>query len=113
MVRTPANPSLSGRIDLSADRIGRFCERWGISEFALFGSVLRPDFGPESDVDVLVSFEPGVRHGLFDLIQMEEELKGIFGRDVDVMTRRGVEVSDNASRSQEILNTAEVVYVRR
>ena len=100
-------------IDVPLGRIERFCSRWGILDFALFGSVLRGDFRPDSDIDVLVSFESGVRHGIFDLIQMEEELKEIFGRDVDLLTRRGVEVSENASRREEILNTAEVVYARR
>jgi hypothetical protein len=70
-------------------------------------------FRAGSDVDVLVSFNPGVRHGIFDLIQMEEELKEICGRDVDLVTRRGVEVSENALRRDEILRTAEVVYARR
>ena len=100
-------------IDIPLDRVEHFCNQWGISEFALFGSVLRHDFGPESDVDVLVSFEPGVRHGIFDVIQMEEELKDLFGRDVDLLTRRGVEMSENAVRRDEILNNAEVVYARR
>ena len=109
----PVKSSPSVRLELSPERIARFCERWGISEFALFGSVLRQDFGPESDVDVLVSFSQGVRHGIFDLVQMEEELREMFGRDVDVVTRLGVEVSENASRRDEIFKTAEVVYARR
>jgi predicted nucleotidyltransferase len=100
-------------INIPLERVEQFCNRWGICEFALFGSVLRHDFGPDSDVDVLVTFEPGARHGIFDVIQMEEELKELFGRDVDLLTRRGVELSENALRRDEILKNAEVVYARR
>ena len=74
-----------------------------MTEFAFFGSVLRDDFGPDSDVDVLVSFAPAARHGLFDLVRMEDELRATFGRDVDLVTRRAVERSTNAWRRQSVL----------
>jgi predicted nucleotidyltransferase len=91
--------------------IEAFSKRWEIGEFALFGSVLRDDFGPASDIDVLVTFKPHAHVDLFDLVQMEEELKAIFGRGVDVVTRQSVESSRNYIRRREILESAETVYV--
>lgn len=85
--------------------IAEFCRRWAITEFALFGSVLRDDFGPDSDIDVLVSFAPGVRHSLFDLVHMEDELRAIFGRHVDLVTRRAIERSTNEWRRNTILGS--------
>ena len=86
---------LAGRLALDQDRLAAFCRRWGVADMALFGSVLRDDFRPDSDVDVLVAFVPDARHGLFDLVEMEDELSGLFGRRVDLVTRRAVEESDN------------------
>ena len=77
---------------------------------ALFGSVLRSDFGPESDVDVLVRFDPAARHGLSEWMEMERELVEILGRDVDLLSRQAVEWSDNYIRRKAILGTAQVVY---
>ena len=96
--------------DIPLDTIGAFCKRWQVTELALFGSVLRDDFGPESDVDVLVEFEEEARHTLFDMVHMEEELQEIFGRQVDLLTRRGVENSRNYIRRKAILNSARVIY---
>ena len=74
-------------IPLDRAALAEFCKRWNVVELALFGSVLRDDFGPESDVDVLVSLDETARHTLFDLHQMEEELRSLFGRDVDLVSR--------------------------
>lgn len=71
---------------------------------------MRDDFGPDSDVDVLVRFEEEARHTLFDLSRMEAELKAIFGREVDLVSHRGVERSRNHLRRTAILESAEVVY---
>ncbi|MFH0938919.1 MAG: nucleotidyltransferase domain-containing protein [Planctomycetota bacterium] len=76
----------------------------------MFGSVLREDFGPDSDVDVLVRFFPEAEHSLFDIVRMQKELKLIFRREVDIVSRRGIESSRNYLRKQEILNAAEVIY---
>ena len=73
-------------IPLPMDRIAEFCQRNGIRRLALFGSVLRDDFTPQSDVDVLVEFEPSARVSLFDLGGMSVELSQIFGRQVDLRT---------------------------
>jgi predicted nucleotidyltransferase len=93
------------------EQIANFCRRWQITEFALFGSVLRSDFRPDSDIDVLVSFAPTARWGLFDLARMQEELTQIFGRKVDLVSRRGIEASRNYIRRKSILNSAQVVHV--
>ena len=91
------------------DRVAEFCQRNRIRRLALFGSVLRDDFAPESDVDVLVEFEPGARVGLA-FITMQDELSEILGRRVDMNTFEGVERSRNWLLKAEILNSAEVVY---
>lgn len=91
-------------------RIGEFCKRWKVAEFAIFGSALRADFRPDSDVDVLVTFKPDSKRSLFDLVQMEEELKGMIGREVDLVTRPGIEASRNYLRRKAILDSAKVLY---
>jgi hypothetical protein len=101
---------MAPRIDIPKDAIADFCQRWRMTEFSLFGSVLRADFRPDSDVDVLVNFEAGARWTLLDFAQMREELEAILGRKVDLLTRRGVQQSRNPLRRQAILSTAEVVY---
>lgn len=89
------------------DRIAAFCRKWRVTEFALFGSVLRNDFGPASDVDVLVELAPGHGLNLFDWVEMIDELKTIFGREVDLVSKRGLR---NPFRRHEILNTREVIH---
>jgi len=91
-------------------KIAAFCKRWQVVEFALFGSAVRDDFSPQSDVDALVSFAPGSNWGLFEHAQMRQELKGIFGREVDLITRRALEQSRNTLLRSEILSTAKVVF---
>ena len=98
---------------MPSDRIASFCRRWEVSELALFGSVVREDFGPESDVDVLVSFNRGARHTLFDIVRMQDELVRLFGRDVDLVTRAAVEGSRNHIRKRAILESVQVVYAGR
>jgi len=102
---------VSVRIQLDRERIAEFCRRWKITEFALFGSVLRDDFRANSDVDVLVTFTPNARWTLFDMVHMQNELKKIFDREVDLVERRAVEQSENYIRRQHILRSVEPVYV--
>ena len=97
-------------VETSREEIAAFCERWQVTQLAIFGSALREDFGPESDIDLLVSFEEGARHTLFDMVRMEEELKDIFGRKVDLISRRGIERSPNYLRRKAILESAELLY---
>jgi predicted nucleotidyltransferase len=94
-------------------KLAAFCKRWKVVEFALFGSAVRDDFSSRSDIDALVSFAPQSDWGLFDHIQMKQELKELFGRDVDLVTRRALEQSRNALLRSEILNTAKVLYSER
>jgi len=92
------------------EALPEFCRRWSIREVAFFGSVLRDDFSPQSDVDVLVTFSPDADWGLFDHATMQQELSELLGREVDLLTRRAVEHSANWKRRKEILSTAKVVY---
>ena len=101
---------LAARIGLSMKAVEEFCDRWQVGEFAFFGSVLRADFGPESDVDVLVRFKPEARLGLFEFADMELELRHMFGRKVDLVTRAAVEGSRNYIRRNAVLESAQVVY---
>ena len=98
------------KIRVPRKKLAEFCRRNHIRKLAFFGSVLRDDFGPESDVDVLVEFEPGYTPG-FAFVNMTEELEKILGRDVDLMTFRGVETSRNPIRRKAILESARVYYV--
>jgi hypothetical protein len=93
------------RID--TDRIADFCRRWRITEFALFGSVLRDDFRPDSDVDVLVTFEPEAPWSLWDLSRMRIELEALFGREVDLVEKKALR---NPFRRREILSNQRVIY---
>ena len=90
-------------------RLADFCRANGISKLAVFGSALREDFGPESDIDVLVTFSPGRTPGL-RFVGIADELSVIFGRPVDLLTQASVERSMNHIRRSAILETAEVIY---
>lgn len=101
------------KIEFPKDKIAEFCRKWKIVELSLFGSVLRDDFRPDSDVDVLVRFAPDAEWGLFDHVAMEEELSGILGRKVDMVNRSAIERSENYIRRKAILRTAQPYYVAR
>jgi len=96
-------------IPLPMVNIAAFCQRWKISEFALFGSVLHDDFGPDSDIDVLVTFAPEAEP-VPDREKMREELQDMLGRPVDVMYRRVIERDPNYLLRRSILNSAKVIY---
>jgi predicted nucleotidyltransferase len=100
-------------IDLPIEQIKEFCDRWQITEFALFGSVLRDDFRPDSDIDVIVQFHPQAHPTFLSLDEMQEELKTIFQRDVDLVTRKGIENSRNYLRRKAILSSTQVIYGTR
>jgi len=91
-------------------KIAAFCKRWKVNELALFGSAVRDDFSAQSDIDLLVFFAPHSNWSLFDHLKMKLELKELFGREVDLITRRSLEQSRNALLRSEILNSARVVY---
>jgi predicted nucleotidyltransferase len=104
---------MSAKIPIPREKIAEFCDRWKITELALFGSVLRDDFRPDSDVDVLVTFAPEAEWSLFDHMTMEEELSSILDRKVDLVSRRAIERSRNWIRRKAILEAAEPFYVAR
>ena len=95
---------------IKSELIEDFCRNWNIREFSLFGSVLRENFNDTSDVDVMVSFQNDAAWSLLDHVTMRDELVALFGRDVDLVTRRGVERSQNALRRNAILESAKVFY---
>jgi predicted nucleotidyltransferase len=101
---------MNAHIHIPRSQIDSFCHRWLVSELSLFGSVVREDFGPDSDVDVLIQFQPQARHTLLDMARMEEELRQIFGRDVDLVERSAIEQSRNHIRREAILQSAESVH---
>lgn len=99
------------RLNVSPEDLENFCQRHKIKELALFGSILRDDFGDDSDIDLLVSYQTGVSRGLLHKIQMLEELKELFGRDVDLVSKNAIAHSRNWIRRRNILESAEVLYV--
>lgn len=99
--------------ELPMEQIKAFCDRWQITEFALFGSVLRDDFRPDSDIDVLVTFAPEAKRGLSETLQMKDELQTIFGRNVDFIVKTAIERSENWLRRKNILESAQVIYATR
>lgn len=98
------------KLRVSKETIAEFSRKWKITEFALFGSVLREDFRPDSDVDVLVTFSPDSDWGVEHLLDMKEELEALFGRAVDLVEKRLVEESRNYIRRKHILSHMEAVY---
>jgi predicted nucleotidyltransferase len=97
----------SKKFTLPRKKIAEFCKRWSITEFSVFGSVLRDDFRPDSDIDVLVSIDPKAHIGLLDIAQMQIELEDLFKRPVDLVEKEGLR---NPYRRREILRTAQVIY---
>ena len=98
---------LKTNIQIPMIKIEDFCLKWKIKEFSLFGSVLRKDFRPDSDVDVLVVFQDDAEWDLFDHMKAEEELKLIFGREVDLVEKKAIR---NPFRRHHILSNYEVIY---
>lgn len=98
---------MSPKIPIDHEKIAAFCKKWNIVEFAVFGSVLRDDFRPDSDVDVLVTFGPGGGITFDNRVDMLDELKAIFGREVDLVEKKAI---SNPFRRHSILKTKEVLY---
>ncbi|MDO8587274.1 MAG: nucleotidyltransferase domain-containing protein [Armatimonadota bacterium] len=97
----------STAIEIPLDAIKEFCRKWRITEFALFGSVLGDDFRQDSDVDVLVSFEDDAPWSLYEWPDMLEDLKGILGREVDLVERESLR---NPFRRRSIISQRKVLY---
>ncbi len=101
---------IKSRMNTSPDKIAAFCKRWKVMELGLFGSVLREDFNPESDIDVLVRFAPAAGHSLMDFVGIQDELSRMLGRQVDLIEWKAVENSRNYIRRKDVLHSAETIY---
>jgi len=102
--------TLRKKVAISSERLETLCHKWRVRELSLFGSVLREDFRPASDVDVLVSFDDEAPWSLLDIIAMRDELADLFGRRVDLIEREALR---NPFRRKHILQTKQSIYVRR
>ena len=101
---------IHARMGISNAELEDFCRRWNIIELSLFGSALQDDFGPDSDIDLLVRYGPAPNRSLLDHIAMERELTELLGRKVDLVSKRGVESSPNWVIRRSILDSAKLVY---
>ncbi|MBW4691649.1 MAG: nucleotidyltransferase family protein [Lyngbya sp. HA4199-MV5] len=107
MLKPSSQDHFIDRLGATPEQIVALCQRWKITELALFGSILREDFCPNSDVDVLVTFAPNDGWSLFDLMNLQRELEALVGRPVDVLEKRDLK---NPFRRAEILQTHQVIY---
>ena len=98
---------MSLKIALDKAQIEAICKRWKIKELSIFGSAIREDFTPESDVDVLVVFHDEAEWSIFDILEIKDELKSLFGREVDLVEKDAIR---NPFRRHHILNNHEVIY---
>ena len=97
---------MSLQIDIDAEELAAFCRRAGILRLSFFGSVLREDFGPESDIDVLVELAPDSGIGLFEFVDLQRELGELLGRDVDLHTPASL----SHFFREDVVDSAEVAY---
>lgn len=101
---------MSVQVDIPKEKLDAFCRKWKVRQLWLFGSVLREDFDPDSDVDVMVEFAAEARWNLLDLAAAEQELSQIAGRPVDLIERQGVEQSKNWIRRRHILENTRQLW---
>jgi len=94
-------------INISENQLAELCRKWKVTELSIFGSILRDDFSPDSDIDVLVVFQPDAPWSLWDLLDMREELQHLFGRTVDLVEKDALR---NPFRRHEILRNHKVLY---
>lgn len=91
-------------------QITAFCRRWRIARLEAFGSALRDDFRPDSDVDLLATYEPEAHWSLLDRVRMRIELESLLGREVDLLNRRALERAGRRPRAAQILAQAQLLY---
>ncbi len=101
------------RLNISPEELDRLCQDWHICELALFGSVLRDDFRPDSDIDLLVSYLPTANRSLLEKVRRKEMFEKTLGREVDLVSKDAIIESRNWLRKRNILNSAKVIYVSR
>jgi len=97
-------------IEALTPKIESFCAKWRIRELSMFGSAISGGLKPQSDVDLLVTFEDGAAWTFFDFAAMQDEMEELFGRKVDLVSRKGLESSRNHIRKDAILSSAQVLY---
>jgi predicted nucleotidyltransferase len=100
-----------GTVTVDRNALAEVCRKWGIKSVALFGSVLRDDFTPESDIDLLLEYFPDSRISLFDYGYMNEDFQRVFGREVDLVQAEGLRTSRNYIRREDIFSSAKQFYV--
>lgn len=103
---------LKTRIELPPEKIADFCRRWSIATLEVFGSVLRDDFRPDSDVDFIAKYLPEANWSLLDRVHMKHELGDMLDRDVDLLNRRALEHGRQTSRAAAILAKAQLLQAR-
>ncbi len=113
MLLLDQNPIIQTRLGLSSQEAAIFCQQWGITKMALFGSILRDDFRADSDIDLLITFAPNARQGLLTLAKIKHELESRLQRPVDLIPEASIQMSDNWIRQRDILSTAQTIYEQR
>jgi len=113
MLSLDQNPTIQSRLRLSHQEVVNFCQQWGITKMALFGSILRDDFRADSDIDLLITFAPNARQGLLTLAKIKHDLEFRLNRAVDLVPEASIQMSDNWIRQREILSTAQTIYEQR
>ena len=98
---------MNPKVKLDRQALADFCHKWRVRELSIFGSALRDDFGPHSDLDFLISFDPEAPWSLWDLVTMRAELSELTGHEVDLVEKEGIR---NPYRRNEILTTKEVIH---
>ena len=101
---------LSGTLNTSNDKLKLLCQKYKVKELSLFGSSLRNDFNSESDIDLLITFDEKAEFSLFDMVHIKEEFEKLFGRSVDLVSKKGIERSKNIYRKKAILENSMVIY---
>ena len=97
-------------INIQEEQLKEICKRYLIEELSIFGSALREDFNDSSDVDLLYTFHETASHSLFDVVRIKEEFEKLFGRSVDLISRRAIEKSRNEFRKKAILTNTKIIY---
>ena len=105
------NSKAYSRLGISSQKLTQFYQEWKVAELALFGSILRDNFREDSDIDLLVSYQPNAKRGLFEKMTMQEELEDLLHRKVDLVSKQAIIQSRNWLRRKNILDSAEVIYV--
>ncbi|MEM9216146.1 MAG: nucleotidyltransferase domain-containing protein [Cyanobacteria bacterium P01_F01_bin.150] len=101
------------RLNTTGQQLAEFCQQRQIAELSVFGSVLRDDFGPNSDIDLLIAYAPTAKRGLLEKMCLKEEFEQLFKRPVDLVSKTAIEQSHNWIRRKNILDSAKTIYVKK